>query len=142
MIFKSKVGISFSVVFVLWCVSTIVLAYFAIDLKVTSLFIITAIWLTVLILFFVRTMIIIKTKTFFEIADSDLIITSGRHEIKIPYTKIVSVSQGVKSLQMEAFTTSFLRVEVKYENQNGISDRVHIAPHSENEFVKLLRSKI
>lgn len=78
--------------------------------------------------------------TVYELKDDHLLIKSGRHKLQIPYSSIVSVSRGVKSIA-QAPAVSFVRLEIKYKLQTGAIGTAHISPVNESDFVNLLESK-
>jgi len=142
MTFKPKIGATFFIAFVFWCVTTVLFVSLALAMRNDWIFVCAVIWLIVLVLYFIPTMITITTKTFFEFTDDFLLLITGRHEQKIPYKDIISVSQGTKSMLMESFTTSFLRIEIKFKNQNETTELVDVSPMNEDEFIDLLNSYI
>jgi hypothetical protein len=142
MTFKPKIGVTFLVAFMFWCITTVAFVALALVMRNDWIFIFAVIWLIILVLYFIPTMITITTKTFFEFTDDFLLLITGRHEQKIPYKDIISVSQGNKSMMMESFTTSFLRIEIKFKNTNETTESIDISPIREGEFINLLNSNI
>jgi len=137
--FSSKKGITFCVVFVLWCAMTAALIVITIVAFNAILAIVSGLWVLALFLYFIPA---ITRKTMLEFKDDHLFIKSGKHEQKIPYSRITGVSRGVKSMLMETFTSSFKRVEIKFTSKSGATETTHISPKNESEFVRLLDSKI
>jgi c-di-AMP phosphodiesterase-like protein len=137
MIFKSKAGVTFTISFIVWCI-------FTVGLIVVS-FVVGNVWLAIVaglfLLFFFYFMKLMRTKTFYEFAESYLFIKSGRYEQKIAYSDIIGVSR-IKSMLMVPTTSSFMRLQIKHRNQSGMEDLVHLSPINENEFISLLESKL
>ena len=139
--YKSKVGISFWVMFVVVVVMT--LALIALAVYVDSVW---ATWLNAVIaagmaasVFFFFALPI--KNTYYAITEADLFIKTGRYELRIPFGSITDISNGVKSMYMQP-ALSFIRVEIKYTTPGGMKDFVHISPVNEKEFVALLKSRV
>ena len=137
MIFKSKTGTTFIITFIVWCILTVGFILLSIVMGNVWLAIVAGVFLP----FFFYFIKLMRTKTFYELAESYLLIKSGQYEQKIAYSDITSVSR-IKSILMVSTTSSFMRLQIKYRNQQGMEDFVHVSPTSENDFVRLLESKI
>jgi len=137
MIYKEKIGTTFLASFFVWSALTVAFLVLSIAMANIWLAVSTATFLLAYI-YFIPTL---KTKTFYELDDDCLFIKSGKYELKIPYSNITEVSQ-IKSMLMMPTTSSFNRLEIKYTNQKGKTDFVHISPINKNEFITLLESKI
>jgi len=83
-----------------------------------------------------------RTNTFYKLDDECLFIKTGRIIIEIPYTSIVSLTCGVTSMIMEPALTFKNRIEIKYKTKGGITEIVHVSPLNEDEFIRILNSKI
>jgi len=141
MVCKSKIGISYWITLTFVSVITIALAILAIYLES-----VWSSWLVALIAAgFAATAVfylIPRLKdTVYEISESDLLVKTGRNDLRIPFSNIVEISLGVKSMYIQP-ALSFNRVEVKYKTLKGITDIVHISPENESEFISLLRSRV
>ena len=137
MIFKAKIGTTFLATVVLWSLLSIMFVILSISMSSILLAIIAGLFLLAY-LYFVPTL---KTKTIYEITDDFLLVKSGKYELKIPYDSIQGVSH-IKSMLMAPSTSSFVRIEVKYKNEKGATDFVHISPVERNDFIRLLESKV
>jgi Na+/melibiose symporter-like transporter len=137
LVFKEKIGTTFIVSFVLWSILTLSFVVLSIVMQNVWLAIVAGV-LSFACFHFIPT---IKTKTVYEITDDYLYIKSGKHELKIPYSSIMGVSQ-IKSALMVSTTSSFVRLEIKYKNQNGSTDFTHISPVNKDEFINLLESRL
>ena len=141
MVCKSKIGILYWITLIFASVITIALAILAIYLKP-----VWSSWLVALIAagFAASTVFYLIPRlkdTVYEISEFDLLVKTGRNELRIPFNSIVEISLGVKSMHMQP-ALSFNRVEVKYKTLKGVTDIVHISPENESEFLGLLKSKV
>jgi len=137
MIFKAKIGTTFLVTAVLWSLLTIMFVILSIVMSSILLAIVAGVFLLAY-LFFVPTL---KTNTTYEIADDFLLVKSRKYECRIPYNSIQGVSH-IKSVLMVPTTSSFVRLEVKFKNEKGATDFIHISPQKRSEFISLLESKV
>ena len=139
--YKTRVGVSFWVMFAIVGVMTvglIILAVYVEPAWSTWLVAVIAAGMAASLFFFFALPI---KNTYYEITEVDLLIKTGRHELRIPYGSITDISSGVKSMYMQP-TLSFVRVEIKYKTPRGMTDFVHISPVNEKEFVALLKSRV
>jgi len=137
MVFKSKIGVAFTISFIVWCILTVGLIVISFVMGNIWLAIVTGLFL----LFFFYFIKLMRTKAFYELAESYLFIKSGRYEQKIAYSDIIGVSR-IKSMLMVPTTSSFMRLQIKHRNQSGMEDFVHLSLVNENEFISLLESKL
>jgi hypothetical protein len=137
MVFKEKIGTTFMISIIFWSVLTVTFVALSIIMSNVWLAIVAGA-LSLACFYFIPT---IKTKTVYEITDDYLFIKSGKHEQRIPYGNITDISR-IKSALMVPTTSSFIRLEIKFKNQNGTSDFAHISPINEDAFVSLLESKM
>jgi len=136
MIFKSKIGVTFLISFILWVILTI--GFFVLSFVSNIWLLIVSVSFLPFVFYFISA---IKTKAFYEITDDFLFIKSGKYEQKIPYSNITGFAR-IKSMLMVPTTSSFVRLEIKHKNLQGIGDFTHISPKNESEFASLLNSKI
>jgi len=80
--------------------------------------------------------------TFYRLDDDSLFINTGRLNVEIPYTNIISLTCGVKSMLMQPALAFNNRLEIKYKTTGGMTDIVHLSPVNEDEFLSLLKSRI
>jgi len=142
MVFKTKVGITFYIILIF---------IFATILFIASLvFLSDSIWAKwlcgsislLLAAVFAFHLIPMITNTYYRFDDEGLFINAGRLKVTIPYANVISFSCGVKSMLMQPALSFKNRLEIKYKTKGGMTDIVHISPVNEEEFVKLLNSKI
>jgi len=142
MVFKTRVGITFyiTLIFILVMILFIASLVFLSDS-------IWAKWLCgsislLLAAVFVFHLIPMITNTYYRLDDEGLFINAGRLKVTIPYTNVISFSGSVKSMLMQPALTFNNRLEIRYKTKGGMTDSVHLSPVNEDEFVKLLKSKI
>ena len=139
--YKPKAGVSFYILLVLQVLTTVTLVLLAIFMG-SALFT----WIVAILaafftgIFFLYFFLALKD-TRYIIADTYLFIKTGLYELELPFDRIVSISHGVRSMLMQP-ALSFTRVEIKYKTLQGMTDIVHISPVNEDEFIKLLESKV
>ena len=137
MIFKSKIGATFTISFIVWCILTVGFIILSFAMGNVWLYIIAGLF-ALFSFYFVKVM---RTKTLYEFAESYLFIKSGQYEQKIAYSNITGVSR-IKNMLMVPTTSSFMRLQIKHKNQQGMEDFTHVSPLGENEFINLLESKL
>jgi len=138
MVYKSKIGLSLWVMVAILSVTIAALILLVIFLELYS----WAAWLCAIIAVGLAAVMIFHLlprvkDTYYVISDIDLLIKTGRHEIRIPFSNIIDISRGVKSMDMQP-ALSFIRVEIKYRTPGGMTDVVHVSPVNEDEFVNML----
>ena len=142
MVYKTRVGVSFYIMLIIIVASILFLSslVFLSDLLwVKVLNGIISVFLTAVLVFHIIPMI---TKTLYRFGDDCLFIKAGRLNVEIPYTNIISLTCGVKSMLMQPALTFINRLEIRYKTKGGMTDIVHISPVNEDAFVSLLESRI
>jgi len=142
MIFKTRVGVTFyiTLIFIL-----AVMLFFISMLLISDLLWIKilsgsiCVFLAAVVQFHIFPMI---KNTFYRLDDDSLFINAGRLNVEIPYTNIISLTCGVKSMLMQPALVFNNRLEIKYKTNGGMTDIVHLSPVNEDEFVSLLKSRI
>ena len=141
MVFKTKIGVTFYILLFMQVIMTITLIFLALFLGP-----VWSTWLVAVIAFmstgtFFLYFLFAIADTRYTIADEHLFIKTGWYELVIPYTDIIQISSGVKSMLMQP-ALSFTRLEIKYKTPNGMTDIVHISPIDENAFLIQLKNKV
>ena len=142
MIFKTRVGVTFYImlIFIIAVLLFLVSMMLISDLlwvKILSGSI--CVLLAAVVQFHIFPMI---KNTFYRFDDDSLFIKTGRFNVEILYTDIVSFTCGVKSMLMQPTLTFNNRLEIKYKTKGGMTDIVHISPVNEDAFVNILKSRV
>jgi len=142
MIFKTRVGVTFYImlIFIIAVLLFLVSMMLISDLlwvKILSGSI--CVLLAAVVQFHIFPMI---KNTFYRLDNENLFIKAGRLNVEIPYTNIIGITCGVKSMLMQPALAFINRLEIKYKTKGGMTDILHLSPVNEEEFVSLLKSRI
>ena len=142
MIYRTRVGVSFYVMFIIIVVSMLFLIIMILLSELIWVKILNGVICIPLAAVLVFHIIPMTKNTFYRFDDDCLFIKTGRFNIMIPYTSIVSFTCGVKSMLMQPTLTFKNRLEIKYKTKGRMTDIVHISPVKEEEFVSILKSRV
>ena len=134
--FKAKFGLVFYGAFGISCAIILLSIILTFVIGYIWLFV-AAIFVMVIVLYFLPN----YQNTLYELREDNLFLRINKMERKILYNNINEVERGVKSLTHEPNLT-YTRLIVKYTDQFGIVNNVHMAPDREDEFVTALEERI
>jgi len=142
MIYRTRVGVSFYVMLIFIVVTILFLISMILMSDLIWVKILNGVICVPLAAVLVFHIIPMTKNTFYRFDDDCLYIKTGRLNIEIPYTDIISFTCGVKSMLMQPTLTFNNRLEIKYKTKGGMTDSVHISPVNEDAFVSVLKSKV
>jgi len=141
MVFRSKLGTAYYIMVLVGVLITGILIVAAILATTTWPTVLLAVLAGLLAVFLGYYLIPMYMNTYYELTEESLFIRSGWYKQTIPYTAMIGIKRDVKSL-LQAPAISFIRLEIRYKLQSGAVDIAHISPVNEEEFIRLLESKI